>query len=126
MNVDGDDGLAAKHALAARDNRPTRNIERHAPSMGEDCETSSLSAMTSLNTKKASPVSVESISHEVRVDSPIATDGSPGEIRAMEEGSSDIPDNSAQYPSGLSMVFITVSLMMGVFMISLDTTIICK
>jgi hypothetical protein len=125
-NVGEGDSLAGKFSPTARDSLPPKNAEKRAPFLGEDCETSSLQAMTSPNIAKAPPISVEPISHEFRTESPSATKGSPEELRAMEKGSSDTPDTSTQYPTGLSMVFITVSLMMGVFMIALDTTIICE
>lgn len=51
---------------------------------------------------------------------------SQSDIHAAEESPTNTPDNGMLYPRGTAMVFLTASLMLGIFLMTLDTTIICK
>lgn len=50
----------------------------------------------------------------------------PGENVEIEEGIFSATKSEPEYPTGIRFVLLTISLMLGVYMVALDTSIICK
>jgi hypothetical protein len=54
------------------------------------------------------------------------SDGRLGENEGKEEGMVTAAKTEPEYPTGIRFVLVTISLMLGVYMVALDTQIICK
>jgi hypothetical protein len=50
----------------------------------------------------------------------------PGKNVEIEEGIFSATKSEPEYPTGIRFVLLTISLMLGVYMVALDTSIICK
>jgi Major Facilitator Superfamily len=55
-----------------------------------------------------------------------SSDGRPEESAEIEVGTADGAKPEPEYPTGIRFVLLTISLMLGVYMVALDTTIICS
>lgn len=56
---------------------------------------------------------------------PKSSRGSHEENEEVEQGSTDVAYPEPQYPTGVRFVVLTISLMLAIYMVALDTTILC-
>ncbi len=63
---------------------------------------------------------------EVRAVETNSSEGSPGEKSEIEEGATEVTKTEPGYPTGIRFVLLTISLMLGVYTVALDTTIISE
>jgi MFS family permease len=54
-----------------------------------------------------------------------SSDGRPEESPEVEEGTDDAAKHEPEYPTGTRFALLTISLMLGVYMVALDTNILC-
>ena len=96
------------------------NNEKHPPSVEQEIENSD--QHTKATDEDEIDISTQKMERE---DQAFAT-GSPGESVELEEGTATTMKAEPEYPTGFRFVVLTISLMMGVYLVALDTTIICK
>jgi hypothetical protein len=54
------------------------------------------------------------------------SDDRPGGNEEIEEGTAAATKSEPKYPTSIRFVLLTISLMLGAYMVALDTQIICK
>jgi hypothetical protein len=77
-------------------------------------------------TKTSDPENVEFGKEVIATDPPKSSDGTPGENVEVRQGTTNATKTEPEYPRGIRFVILTISLMLGVYMEALDTTIICE
>src|ERR1700684_4001082 len=97
--------------------------EKHPLSMEEEIQKST-SAPESNDPEKVE--FEEDLNQVIATDSPKPPASTPGENVEVEEGTTDAAKTEPEYPTGIRFVILTISLMLAVYMVALDTTIICK
>jgi hypothetical protein len=77
-------------------------------------------------TKTSDPEKVEFEKEVIATDPPKSSDGNPGENVEVEQGTTNATKTEPEYPTGIRFVILTISLMLGEYVVALDTAIICK
>jgi hypothetical protein len=103
-------------------NEPNSSIgfnEKYDPTTEDEIQ-------VTVNSTKAN----ESEQVEEKIENAVAecsdsSDGRPEESAEIEEGTADAAKPEPEYPTGIRFVLLTISLMLGVYMVALDTNILC-
>jgi hypothetical protein len=106
--------------MASTENHTTMDSnEKQTPPMEEEIQIVPFAENTGLD--KAN-LEVETASTKSDHQSEV----NPGETAEIEEGTTLATSAEPEYPTGIRFVLLTISLMLGVFMVALDTQIICE